>query len=269
MSEVKLEQLQNVLKAFGLEDEDFQKLTSEELEDTTPYVQKMQSHIREVLTTDTEFVEGLVKPFKDAPIGKENQLKKEVRKYFGLQMPEDELKKTPFQELLKRGTETMKSTVNADVEKLQQTAAEWMEKYEALEASIPSKIQEVEQQFVGKLKEKETHEQLLNLTATEVAQISKENLPHFVISLKGYAREMGHKFVIDDNKNVKILDSEGLPLKNAEGHIVKAKEYVKTFHNKMVSNIAPKSNGSIQSAASNPGLQKYYDLAGKMGKGFN
>lgn len=267
MSEVKLEQLQNVLKAFGLEDEDFQKLTTEELEDTTPYVQKMQSHIREVLTTDQEFVEGLVKPFKDAPIGKENQLKKEVRKYFGLQIPEDELKKTPFSELLKRGTETMKSTVNADVEKLQQATAEWMEKYEALEASIPTKIQEVEMQFTSKLKEKETSEQLLNLTATEVPQIAKENIPMFVKALTGYARSEGHKITIDDQKNIKVYDSEGMPLKNAEGHLVKAKDYIKNFANGIVSNVAPKSTSAVSpSLASN---SKYTDLLSKMGKGFN
>jgi hypothetical protein len=268
MSDVKFEQIENLLKSgFGFDDDDLNKLKTEDIQDLTPYVQKMQSHIREVLTTDTEFVDSLTKPFKDAPIGKENQLKKEVRKYFGLQIAEDELKKTPFSELLKRGTETMKTTVNADVEKLQQAAAEWMEKYEALEASIPTKIQEVEQQFTGKIKEKETHEQLLNLAATEVAQISKENLPHFVISVKGYAREMGHKFIIDDNKNIKILDSEGLPLKNAEGHLVKAKDYVKSFYNNLASNVAPKSSSPVSpSLASN---SKYTDLLSKMGKGFN
>jgi len=266
MSEVKLDQLQAVLKTFGLEDEDFQKLSSEALEDTTPYVQKMQAHIKESILTDPEVIESITKPYKDAPIGKENQLKKEVRKYFGLQITEDELKKTKFDELLKRGTETMKTSVNADVEKLQQAASEWMEKYEQLEAKIPTIEQEVEQKYISKIREKETNEVLLSLTAMEVPQIAKENIAMFVKALSGYSKTEGHKISIDENKNIKVYDSSGLPLKDANGHIIKAKDYIKNFANGITSNVAPKSTSPIT-----PSFQtnKYTDLLAKMGKGFN
>jgi hypothetical protein len=267
MSEVKIEQLQSVLKTFGLEDEDFQKLANENLEDTTPYIQKMQAHIKESILTDPEVIEGIVRPYKDAPIGKENQLKKEVRKYFGLQVTEDELKKTKFEDLLKRGVESRQTSVNADTEKLQQTIAQLMEEKEAIEASIPVKIQEVETQYVSRLKEKETAEALISMAATEVPQVPKENIPMFIKALTGYANAEGHKITMDDAKNVKVFDKDGLPIKDVNGHIIKAKDYIKSFANGIVSNVAPKpTNVASPSLAAGSKYEKYLS---SLGKGFN
>lgn len=264
MSEVKIEQLQNFFKSFGLEDEDFAKLSAEPIEDFTPFVEKMRGHVKNELMADTSFVEEISKPFKDAPIGKENQLKKEARKFFSLQMTEDELKKTPLSEILKRGTESLKSTVNVDVEKFQNAAAEWMEKYEALEASIPDRERAVEEKWQSKYRDQQTKEELISLSATEAPGIAKENLSHFVTTLLGFANQNGHKITIDERKQVKILDSEGMPLKNEQGHIVRTKDYIKDFASKLNVNIAPKGAGTPI-----PGgiPSKQNDLLALMGKG--
>ena len=118
MSDVKLEQIQSFLKSVGLEDSDFEQLSKGDVEDLTPFVDKAKSGIREVLLSDSTFLEEISKPYKDAPIGKEKQLKKKKRKFFNLQIKEDDLAKMPLSEILKQGTEHLQSSSSVDIEKL-------------------------------------------------------------------------------------------------------------------------------------------------------
>lgn len=245
MSELKIDQIQNVLKTFGLEDSDFERLTKEDVEDFSPFVQKVQTHIKSELMSDTSFTDEIIKPYKDAPIGKENQLKKEVRKYFGLEMTEDELKKTPFRDILTKADETRKATVGTDVDKYKSLYMQTLEEKEALEAKIPTIQQEVEGKYMAKIREKETEEELVKLSAIEAPQVQKENLHMFVNAMLGYAHKSGHKIVKDDSGAVRVFDAEGLPLKDSNGHVMKVKDYVKNFANGIVSNVAPKSVTAI------------------------
>ena len=105
MAEFNQEQVKTFLTNLGLEETDFIRISTEEITDFEPIVSKIKGGIAESLKSDTTFLDEITKPFKDAPIGKENQLKKIVRKTFGLNLSEDELKKMPFDELTNKAKE--------------------------------------------------------------------------------------------------------------------------------------------------------------------
>lgn len=260
MENVKLEQLQNFFKTVGLEDEDFKAIAETDIEDLNPFVEKIKGGIKEHLMADKSFLDEIQKPFKDAPIGKENQLKKEIRKAYNLQMTEDELKKTPFHEILKKGIESQNTSVNGDVEKYKQTATEWMEKYEQLESKIPGIQEEIESKYRSKFQEKEIREELVGRTAIDVPQVQKENLPFFVTAFQGYAEKNGWSVAMAENKALKLVGSDGLPIKNEAGHILKVSDALKEFASKMNMNVAPK--GTPVGASSN-GKASLLDLMGR------
>ena len=89
MSEIKIDQIKSALTSLGLDDSDFQKLSSETIEDFSPFVDKVKSGLRDVLVSDTSFLDEISKPYKDQSIGKEKQLKKDIRKFFNLEIKED------------------------------------------------------------------------------------------------------------------------------------------------------------------------------------
>ena len=88
-----IEQIKQFLSNVGVTEEDFTALSTSTVEDFNPFLNKVKSGVKDVLINDTAFIDELSKPFKDAPIGKEKQLKKEARKFFNLTMKEDELAK--------------------------------------------------------------------------------------------------------------------------------------------------------------------------------
>jgi len=96
-----IEQIKSFLTNVGVTDEDFIALSTNTIEDFDPYLNKIKAGVKDVLVNDTAFIEELSKPFKDAPIGKEKQLKKEARKFFNLTMKEDELAKLSLSDILK------------------------------------------------------------------------------------------------------------------------------------------------------------------------
>ena len=266
MSEVRIEQLQNFFKTVGLEDSDFQKLSSEEIEDFTPFIDKAKHGIKEVLLTDTEWLESITKPYKDAPIGKEKQLKKEVRSFFNLQLKEDELAKMPLKEILAKGTENLKATDNSEIEKYKNAYSELLEENEKLKNEVlPNSIKEVEDNWRNKISQKEIKEELIGLVATET-QVSKENLAVFATTFQGYLRELGLNLHLDEKRTLSIRDKDGLPVKNQEGGVLRLKEAVKDFATKMTGNVKP--SGIATAATSSNGASKHRNLLEIMGKGF-
>ncbi len=74
MSDIKIEQVKTFFENLGLESTDFEQLSTSEVTDFSPFITKIKSGIENEIKTDTAFLEELTKPFKDAPIGKENHL---------------------------------------------------------------------------------------------------------------------------------------------------------------------------------------------------
>lgn len=266
MSEVKLEQIQSFLKSVGLEDSDFEQLSKGDVEDLTPFVDKAKSGIREVLLSDSTFLEEISKPYKDAPIGKEKQLKKEARKFFNLQIKEDDLAKMPLSEILKQGTEHLQSSSSVDIEKLKNDYSALLEENERLKnEELPAKISEVENTWKQKVQSKDIFEELMKEVAKET-QVQKENISVFTTSFQGYLSQLGFKIDIDNKRALKIKDAEGLPAKNNDGGILHLKEALKDYYIKMQGNVKPVGGGA---SPSNPnGESKYKQLVQTMGNGF-
>ena len=265
MSEIKIAQIQTFLNNFGLDQSDFDKLSKDEIEDFTPFVDKAKSGIRDVLMADTEFIDGLTRPFKDAPIGKEKQLKKEARKYFNLQIKEDDLGKISLTEILAQGTESLKTADNAEIDKYKNAYTELLEENEKLKNEVmPNAVAEVENKWKSISSEKDIREELSGIIASET-QVKKENLSVFVTAYKGYLAQLGLNLEIDNKRNLTIKDKDGLPPKTETG-ILRLKESVKEFEAKMQGNIKPAGTPSAGSAGST--TSKSRGLLEIMGKGF-
>ena len=113
----KIEQVQALLKQIGFDDDDIKRIGMEDVEDYTPFLDKAKSSFKSLLTADTSFVDEIVKPYKDAPIGKEKQLKKQIRSYFNLQIKEDDLAKMTIPEILETATPPLNSANGTEIEK--------------------------------------------------------------------------------------------------------------------------------------------------------
>lgn len=268
--DIKVEQIQGFLKNFGLDDTDFDKLAKEEIEDFTPFVEKAKHGIKEDLMSDTDFLADIVKPYKDAPIGKEKQLKKEVRKYFNLAIKEDDLAKMPLSDILAMGTETLKKNDNSDEEitKVKNAYADLLEEHEKLRNEVlPKSIEEVENKWKNKLNKKEVHEALMNEIAKETA-VPKENIGVWATSFSGYISQNGLVIERDVRGALKLKDSDGMPAKDANGNILHVKDALRDFAVRMSVNVKPvgaaQQVGTVQGQAN-----RGRDLLNKLGKGFN
>lgn len=268
MEGLELEQLQSFFKSVGLEDSDFEKISKEKVEDFAPYLEKAKLGIKEVLMADTTFLDEISRPYKDAPIGKEKQLKKEVRKFFNLQIKEDDLAKMPLSEILTQGTEHLKSTSTTDIDKLKNDYSLLLEENERLRnEEMPNKITEIENTWKQKIQSKDIFEELMGEVAKET-QVQKENISMFATTFQGYLSQQGLKLDIDSKRALKIKDSEGLPAKNKDGGILHLKEALRDFSTKMQVNVKP-VGGSSTGATSSGGTSKYKELLqNNFGKGF-
>lgn len=265
MSEVRIEQLETAFKQLGLEDTDLDALKTSEVSDYTPFIEKIKSGIVDNIKSDEGFIESIVRPFKDAPIGKEKQLKKEVRKFFNLQITEDELVKTPLTEMLKKGTESIKTADNSHLEEYKNKYSELLEENERLKNEVlPTEVAKVESAWKNKITEKEIKEELNGLVAKET-QVPKENISVYSTAFQGYLAQQGYKLHIDEKRNLSIKDSEGMPVKNAEGTILRPKEAILEFASKMAGNSAPK--GTVTNTTQT--VNKNHNLLNILGKGFN
>jgi hypothetical protein len=262
--EVKLDQLQNFFKSVGLEDSDFSKLANEDVEDFTPFVEKAKSGIKDTLMGDSDFVDSLTRPFKDAPIGKEKQLKKEARKFFNLTLKEDELTKISLSEILELGTKNLKASDNSEIEKYKNAYSELLEENEKLKNEvIPNTISEVESKWKNISVAKDIKEELIGLVASET-QVAKENLAMFSTTFQGYLKQLDLNLHLDEKRNLSIRDKDGLPAKNTEGAILRVKEALKDFATKMQVNIKPVGQGTFTNVTSQG---KHKNLLEIMGKG--
>ncbi len=265
MSEVRVEQIESFLGGLGLDKTDFENISKNETSDFEPYVSKIRQNIQDSLMADTSFVENITKPFKDLPIGKENQLKKQVRKTFGLTFSEDELKKTSFEELLTRAKETVNIGTADQTKNLQEQLTEYMEKYETLKDSIPSEIQKTEQKWQEKFNALSIREELMTVIASET-QVKKENLPNFTTVFLGFVNQNNLKIQIDSKKMMKLVDLEGNPAKNNEGGLLKIKDMLKTFGDTMNMNVAPRGTADQNNS---PTINRDLQLLNKMGVGLS
>jgi len=259
-----VEQLQTFAKGLGLEQSDIDSLNGD-VTDFNPYIDKIKGSILESIKNDTDFIDSIVKPYKDAPIGKEKQLKKEVRKYFGLQFTEDELSKMQFVDILKKGTEHLKNTDNTALEDFKNKYSQLLEENERIKnEEIPAKIKAVEDTWRNKINEANIKEELIGLISSEKLAPA-ENLSVYSTAFIGYLAQIGLKIHIDEKKYLSLRDVDGVVAKNADGGILKVKDALTDFSLKMSNNIRERGNAS-QGAVQNGNTNNLLSL---LGKGFN
>lgn len=267
MEGLKVENLQNFFKSVGLEDSDFEKLSKEDIEDFTPFVDKAKEGIKAVLMSDTEFIDNISKPFKDLPIGKEKQLKKEARKFFNLTIKEDDLTKMPLADILQMGTANLKSTDNEEIEKYKNAYSELLEENEKLKNEVlPNSIKEIESKWESKVRSKDIYEELMSEVAKET-QVSKENISVVATTFIGYLNQLGLKLDMDAKRTIKIFAEDGLQAKSKEGGVLHLKDALKDFSTKMQMNVKPVGEGGRSQAMKENSTAR--QLLSQMGKGFN
>lgn len=261
----KIEQVQSFLKSLGLEDSDFEKLSKEEVEDFTPFVDKAKSGIKSLLLTDDTFIDEISKPFKDAPIGKEKQLKKEARKFFNLQIKEDDLTKMPLSEILAKGTETLRNADGTELANIKTAYSELLEENEKLKNEVlPSTVAEIENKYKAQMQEKELFEELIGVVSKHT-QVARENISMYSETFQAYLEKQGYRLEMKTKPNIKIVDKQGLPAKNKDGGVLHLAEALTDFSQKMQVNVKPVGGVQTRPTPTNSSSRSLLDL---MGRGF-
>ena len=258
----KIEQVQALLKQIGFDDDDIKRIGTEDIEDYTPFLDKAKSSFKSLLTADTSFVDEIVKPYKDAPIGKEKQLKKQIRSYFNLQIKEDDLAKMTIPEILETGTSALKSADGTEIEKYKQSYSNILEEYEALKNDIPNKLKEVEDVWKSKFQAKEIHSELMKQVATGTS-VPKENIDLYATTFHGYLKQRGLALDLEKN-SLKLKDGDGLPARDEKGGVLHLKDMLKEFSDKMQTNVKPTGTPNVTTSTNT----STRTLLSTMGKGF-
>lgn len=258
----KIEQVQALLKQIGFDDDDLKRIGTEDVEDYTPFLDKAKSSFKSLLTADTSFVDEIVKPYKDAPIGKEKQLKKQIRSYFNLQIKEDDLAKMTIPEILETGTSALKSADGTEIEKYKQSYSNILEEYEALKNDIPNKLKEVEDVWKSKFQAKEIHGELMKQVATGTS-VPKENIDLYATTFHGYLKQRGLALDLEKN-SLKLKDGDGLPARDEKGGVLHLKDMLKEFSDKMQTNVKPTGTPNVTTSTNT----STRTLLSTMGKGF-
>lgn len=265
MNEIKIEQLKSTLTSLGLDDVDFQRLSTEQVEDFSPFVDKVKSGLKDVLLSDTSFLDEVSRPYRDQSIGKEKQLKKDIRKFFNLEIKEDELLKTPISDMLKRGTESIKTTTSEDIEKVKTAYSQLLEEHEKfVNEDYPKKIEERDNFWKDKLNQKNIIEEIQTAVASKT-QVPKENLLFFSETFKGVMERQGLSWSIDAKRNLSLRDKDGLPAKNEDGSLLKVDEALKIFATKLQVNIKPTGQANPATTAK---VSNSRELLRTLGQGF-
>lgn len=260
-----IEQIKQFLSNVGVTEEDFTALSTSTVEDFNPFLNKVKSGVKDVLINDTAFIDELSKPFKDAPIGKEKQLKKEARKFFNLTMKEDELAKLSLSDILKIGTDALRVADNDGIENVKSKYSDLLEEYENYKNEVlPSKILEIENTYKNKLQEKDLFEELMGVVAKDT-QVQKENLNLYTTTFKGYVGQMGWHVEMDAKRILKLKGVDGLPIKKEDGSILTLQDALKDFSVRMQVNVKPIQQQQQQVFAK---TDNTIDLSALMGKGF-
>ncbi len=258
----KIEQVQALLKQIGFDDDDIKRIGTEDVEDYTPFLDKAKSSFKSLLTADTSFVDEIVKPYKDAPIGKEKQLKKQIRSYFNLQIKEDDLAKMTIPEILETGTSALKSADGTEIEKYKQSYSSILEEYEALKNDIPNKLKEVEDVWKSKFQAKEIDSELMKQVATGTS-VPKENIDLYATTFHGYLKQRGLALDLEKN-SLKLKDGDGLPARDEKGGVLHLKDMLKEFSDKMQTNVKPTGTPNVTTSTNT----STRTLLSTMGKGF-
>lgn len=271
MAEFNQEQVKTFFTNLGLEETDFTKISTEEVTDFEPFINKIKGGISEQIKKDKTFLDEISKPFGDISLGKENQLKKIVRKTFGLNYTEDELKKIPFEELATKAKEVLSGTTGANNTELQQKLSDYMERFELLENDLPNKVNEaVEKErasWQSKFDTMTIREEVAQLVAVESQGVKKENIPNFTTAFLGFVQQSGYKISIDAKKTMKLTDLDGNPAQ-LNGALLRVKDFLKTFGETVMNmNVAPRGGGDNNQQLS-PGNKDLVALE-LMGRGFS
>ena len=217
------------LEQLGFEQQDIELLNSDQkIEDFTPFLDKINSTFADKIKQDETFVEQLAKPYKEQLIGKENQIKRALRKAFALDIKEDDLKKIDFNKLLEQGLQHIKSNENSD--DLKTRLVEEMEGKEAmieqLKSEYEAKIEALNNKFEYEKRQGEIDKNILSELEAEPL-VEKQNLNFMLRTMKGLLSQDGYKLDITAQKKIVILDENGIPAKDIDGKSLTFNKYLK------------------------------------------
>ena len=243
-----MENVTALLTNIGFDENDISVLTKEEkIDDLSPFTEKVKGNFYDLLKSDNDFIESITKPVKDLSIGKEKQLKKQVRNYFGLKeddLTDDKIISVGIDKIIERGLSKIKpaddkSTLNSEIYELS-------EQVEALKSQLLEKDNEVEKRITQFKKAKETDEELINLINADPLA-SKGNTVYIATAIKGFLSAKGIYIDIDEKKNLKLLANE-IPAKDEHGNLLKINKVIKDF----MENINPSTHTRGNSFTGSP-----------------
>lgn len=233
---------QALLQSIGFEEEDINLLNSEDkIEDFSPFVEKLNSKFYDKIKSDEAFIEQITKPHKDAIIGKENSYKRQIRKAFGLDIKDDDLKKADFNKLLEQGLSTIKTDGN--MEELKSRLIEEMEAKENLLEQVKNeyekKISEITDSYNKKIQQNEIDKIMINELEAEPL-VEKNNLSIMVKTIRGNMYEDGYHVEITPQKKLRLINSDGVPIKDDKGTHLSFSKYVNSILAQIRGNVFPK-----------------------------
>lgn len=262
MENTQNEKLLSFVKSLGFEDDEIK--TINESEDETafnPFIDKLKSNYKSQILSDQSVLDEIAKPHKDAIFGKVKQLAKMVRKEYGLEIPESELEKMPFDELLKKAREKDKSSVQINESEISKKQFELLEELEELKNSIPEREKKIIADYEEKLNENSARVEFSKVIEADPLA-TKENVSFLTDTIYKLVKSEGRKLVVDDKKIVHYVDGSNMPIRDEKGNVITPKKLVTNFLT-MVGGVA-----YSQTSTTTKTNTKTNDLLAMMGSGF-
>jgi hypothetical protein len=256
------EKLVNFVKSLGFDEDEIKAINESENEDAfVPFVSKIKENYKSQILSDQSVLDEISKPHKDAIFGKIKQLSKMVRKEYGLDIPESELEKMPFEDLLKKAREKDKANIQVNESEISKKQFELLEELEELKNSIPEREKQIIAQYEERLNESSAKEGFSKVIESDPLA-TKENVSFLTDTIYKLVKSEGRKLIVDEKKIVHYVDSNNMPIRDEKGNVITPK--------KLVSNFLTMVNGSTysQSGTTTTTIPKTNDLLAMMGSGF-
>lgn len=243
MEETNIEKLNTFIKSLGFDESEIAEIAKSE--DSEPFIAKVKDSFKSQLLADQLFIDEVSKPHKDAVFGKVKQLSKLVRKEYGLDIPESELEKMEFADLLKKAREKDKSDKTVDESSLAKKYTELLEEFEEFKASVPNKEKEIIAIYEERLKESEARENFSKIVEAD-PMATKENVSYLTDTIVKLVKAEGRKLIIDDKKIVHYVGMDNVPIRDEKGSVITPKKLVSNFLTMVNSSTYKASGGNNQ-----------------------
>lgn len=238
-----MENLEKNLSALGLTAEEITVIKEDKEITADRFKERFKSNIINDLKADESFINEITEPIKGQVIGKQKQLAKLVKSKFGLLMDSKTVETMDFSELLDKAKEQVGASITTNDKELKEQLIREMDEKEKLEESYKKQLEDLEQTYKSQIAERDVMAKLIEYAEGNEA-IAKENASYIANAYYKLKKSDGHKIVLDDKNHLRIVDGNGIALKDSQGNTLTVNKGLTDFVLMFNGNIKPKGTAT-------------------------